>query len=53
MDKDLEYIQNAIETSPEEYHRFLEENGELLSAEDYSIIYQAEQMDDYNFGSGC
>ena len=53
MDKDLEYIQNAIESSPEEYHRFLEENGELISAEDYAIIYQQEQMDDYNFGSGC
>ena len=53
MDKDLEYFQNAIEASPEELEQHLLETGELLSEEDYAIIYQQEQIDDYNFGQGC
>lgn len=53
MDKDLEYFQHAIEASPEEYEAHLLATGKLLSEEDYAILYQQEQMDDYNFGYGC
>jgi uncharacterized membrane-anchored protein YhcB (DUF1043 family) len=44
MDKDLEYFQNAIEASPEELEQHLLETGELLTPEDYNIIYQYESM---------
>jgi len=54
MDKELEYFQNAIEASPEELEQHLLETGELLTPEDYSIIYQYESMlDAMSYYEGC
>lgn len=45
---DLEYLKNAIEASPEEYYAHLEKLKELLTPEEYALLYQEEQNIDAN-----